>query len=174
MRRVIILLCILLVSTCAYAEFVPHSGYELSSKGYSVSGFSEKKFIGIDLVLAVKSLPLSLEAGIAIPLLGDIVEESVLNAGIEFIPFVIKDHPFKHWITLDNYYAPSLQITASATCDTITQPVIIGSIHPLRFVVGGGYTSVLSPGLIIDPFNGISDMIAGWEMELFRVGFYLW
>ncbi len=174
MKRMIGLLCLLLTATASYAEYVPHIGYELSSKGYASEALSNKEYISLDMVLAVKLLPVSIEAGVGIPLLGDLSTEMVLNAGIEFFPILIKDHPFKNWISLDSYYAPSFQISATAPLDSLSQPLFISSIHPLRFKVGGGYSSILSPGLIFNPLAGIDEMLEGWNLEIFRVGFYLW
>ncbi len=144
-RCLIVSLMLLCMTGLLSAEDPGHGrlGYEVSVRGYSSEVLTESETAGLQFVYYTSSLPLAFHLGGSIPLNSDWKQDSIISVDLEYIPISVSDHPFSRFFSLPSQYAPSIRLGVLADIKGIGSPDFFAEIHPLRFNIGGGYTSIL-------------------------------
>lgn len=174
MKRIIIFSLLLMVLTwTASAAPIPTIGYAVGSRGYSLEDASHREYAAVDLIWRPAGGPAVLRLGAAVPVGDGWFTKTRFSGGADLRLAVIRNHPFHTLVSLESQWAPALsaQIVRGIGSD---DPLLLqAAIQPFRFEVGGGYISLLSPGIYADVGASWGDQPAGWGIALFDFGFFL-
>lgn len=166
----IIFLCSML---SAAGAGTPSLGYSVSGRGFVLPGASVHEHGAVDLVWRPSDGYVTFRTGIAVPAGDGWCKKALYHGGLDLTLMRIRPHFFAEWISMESRFAPAAGIGFAGSGD-IGGAYLSASLYPLRFEVGGGYISVLSPAVYADVFGLGDSFFAGWSFTLFDFGYYIW
>ena len=173
MKRVLILGLFVALAWNSHAVSVPTIGYAVGTQGYSLEDASYRGHAALDFIWRPAGGPATLRIGTAVPTGDGWFSKVRFSLGADIRVLALRNHPFGSWISLESQWAPAISARVVRGIGKDDPVLLQAALQPLRFEVGGGYLSLLSPAVYADLGGGWNHLPAGWGIALFDFGFYM-